>query len=167
MFLWLGLSYPRVILRKSAIYTSQSCMREQLKDRSSRMSETALDNTSISISRAFCRAIADSSLITSFRREQCARRANWYVGINIVLSIEIFGPISFGRSVSVRWSTSVSLCDRLLRAVYPLGVSRAKRKAAVEAIRRPGGLALTRSACASLFHASSLWSYSIRIEIKS
>lgn len=112
----------------------------------SQTSKTLPDDTSISISRAFCRAIADSSLIPGSLRLAAnnVRKANWYVGINIVLSIEIFGPISFGRSVSVRHSMSVSLCDRLLRALYPLGVSRAKRKAAVEAIRRPGGLAFTR-----------------------
>lgn len=126
---------------------------------SSQTLETPPDNTSISISRAFCRCdcrfiFNPARFVSSWTMWAQGKLIRWHhrmIPHNIILSIEIFGPISFGHLVSVRRSTSVSLCDRLLRALYPLGVSRAKRKAAVEAIRRPGSLALTRDPLAWAF----------------
>jgi len=129
-FVWL--CYSRVLLCRK-IYIFWQCTREQLKVACSLQAKIRPDNISVSISRAFCRATVDSSLnwFVSSRREQCVREANWYVGINIVLSIEIFGSIGFGRSISVPRDRRAYLslfADRLLRALHPLSDSHAKSR---------------------------------------
>jgi len=150
------LSHSRIILHHKTVICTAVMHARAIESCSSQTSETTPDNTSISISRAFCRAIADSSLIrlASSRHEQCKRKANWYVGINIVLSIEIFGPICFGRSVLVRRSTWPALKSTVSvrRFVRETKSCRGSDKAT----RRPRSH--ERSARASLFHASSLWS---------